>query len=341
MPVYKKRARAPSTEEVPFTTVARKHVEETLPDELEMKLLKRKRKKQRKSPAEPHSDLTQASSSRYVGRCVDLSDSLRRTCSLDPSATSPHETVDPCIHVEYLAGKSIVAVRDDLAQAVAEKAPSKASTLAKDLPKELQTALEDLEIEREKHRESISKHKRSIQHHIERAVQVEDEARTWKEEVQTSRQSLEHERKARIQEVLHIKQDRLLESLQHKEALDKAVTAEKRWQNSQQRAMGALEDEITKRQESSVKHAMEIEKSVLRAVQAERETKIWREEVEHATIVKRTLEEDLEELKTVANEEAAQARESRTLRQLPPAYGTLDDEAQLPPYEVHAKDSKS
>ena len=303
---------------------------------------KRRKKKQRKSSAEPHSDLTQASSSRHVepAECSEIPRTLRHA---RPISHSSYEPVDLDLRLELPAIKSVLPVREGLEKQVLapEVLRKKAPIPAQGLRAQLQTAVEDLERERSEHQEFIRKHEKKMKKHMAKTAQAEGDAETWKEEVETLRLYAENEHKARIQETLHLKQDRLLESLQSREAVDKAVAAEKRWQKCHHKAVEMLEDEQRKRRESSIKHEMDLEKFVLRTVHAERETKIWREEVEHLTIAHRTLDEDLEELKTISNEQAAQARESSTRRQLPPAYGSLDDEAQQPPYEVHAKDSKS
>ncbi|KAK5138264.1 hypothetical protein LTR08_003325 [Meristemomyces frigidus] len=153
------------------------------------------------------------------------------------------------------------------------------------------------------------------------------------------RKAHEDERKAQTQHELQFKQDIVLEFLKKDEVLEKTGAAVKRWQRETQKATEDLGREKRSRSESTIRQAEEMRKQIEKTAHAECDAKMWKNASEHATTMHRIQEEDLEELKVILNEEIAQHRDSKKRSQLPPAYGSLDDEAQLPPYEFHTKDS--
>ncbi|KAK4549840.1 hypothetical protein LTR36_005141 [Oleoguttula mirabilis] len=138
---------------------------------------------------------------------------------------------------------------------------------------------------------------------------------------------------------LKIRQDMMLPLLQKDEELKKMTSTAKRYQQEVIRNAKEMRAQEAKHAEAKLKLDAEVKVQQGKAHRAECEARMWREEVEHLQGMQRILEEDLDELRRIENEEVMHRRERRKKSELPPAYGSLDDEARIPPYQTHAKDS--
>ncbi|KAK5112162.1 hypothetical protein LTR85_011595 [Meristemomyces frigidus] len=160
-----------------------------------------------------------------------------------------------------------------------------------------------------------------------------------KTQLDMTTQQLHQEQALRNKRELQIRQDMMLPLLKKDEALKKTTELVKRYQAEYVRAVKEMQAKEKTHAEEKVKLDLEMKVQQGKVIRAECEGRMWREEVEHAQTLQRVLEEDMDELRRIENEEVVQRREKAKKGELPPAYGSLDDEAQIPPYETHAKDS--
>jgi len=145
---------------------------------------------------------------------------------------------------------------------------------------------------------------------------------------------LETERRSREQRELKIKQDMMLDVLAHKEQSVKIQAQLSKEMNRYARLADHHKDHVGKLEKVAREERA-------RYIKSHSDATMWREDAEHMSALYKTLEEDLEELRRLENEERSKRSDERKAKDLPPAYGNLDDEDRLPPYATHARDSGS
>lgn len=149
--------------------------------------------------------------------------------------------------------------------------------------------------------------------------------------------SLEHalqvEKASQEQRQLKLRQDMMLGIVQQQDKVRKLIeefTKAKRHRDK-------LAEKLLELQKHHKEHVDRLELQVTMekssTLRANSELIIWRSEAEHREMLHRTLEEDLDELRRIANEETAARRWSEKRQCLPPAYGSLDDVDAYPPPE--------
>ena len=150
-----------------------------------------------------------------------------------------------------------------------------------------------------------------------------------KQTVAVERQRLTTEQQWHYQEVQQVRQNVLLDIVKMNESAErerKKLRVEKYYA---QRYAREQEEEVAK-------YKGEVQTERMKAVSLSRAMDMCREDAEHYQNLNKVLDDDLDELRQIENDDAA-TRKLQT-KGLPPAYGSLEDEEQQPPYRLH-KDS--
>lgn len=145
---------------------------------------------------------------------------------------------------------------------------------------------------------------------------------------------------------LKIRQDMFLVVLEKEEKLQKAIQTAKRYQQDSLKGIKTIQAQTASHAEEKTKLETEIQIQKSRVVRAESESRSLATQADHAHHMQRVMEEDMDELRRIHNEDIAKSREQAKKRELPPAYGSLDDDSLndqdeygMPPYEKHVEDS--
>ena len=142
---------------------------------------------------------------------------------------------------------------------------------------------------------------------------------------------LEEERAAHQKEKMRIRQELMLDMIKSKDSADKRFAGIQREKYYVLQFADQQKKEADKWKKEANDKRTEHAKVVI-------DLDYYRTEVEHFQALNKVLEDDLDELRQIENEEAAHRLQKA--QGLPPAYGSLNEEENLPPYELH-KDSGS
>jgi len=124
-----------------------------------------------------------------------------------------------------------------------------------------------------------------------------------------------------------VKQDMLMDIMREKEKLRKTAEAAELAKRRHEKEVAEYKVKLEKAMEKSL-----VERT--QTLNAQRAVESYRVETEHLQQFNTTLQSDLQELRFVEVEDKRARNDER--RDLPPAYGNLDDEDHFPPYSQHA-----
>jgi hypothetical protein len=124
-----------------------------------------------------------------------------------------------------------------------------------------------------------------------------------------------------------VKQDMLMDIMREKEKLKKTAEAAELAKRRHEKEVAEYKVKLEKAMEKSL-----VERT--QTLNAQRAVESYRVETEHLQHFNTTLQSDLQELRVVEVEDRRARNDGR--RDLPPAYGNLDDEDRFPPYSEQA-----
>jgi len=143
---------------------------------------------------------------------------------------------------------------------------------------------------------------------------------------------LANQQQEQRQRELKIKQDSMLEILMYKEQNKKLVSESEKKDRRHKTVVAGYEANV----KSLGAQVIDLRGKHSAALGNARE---WRENAQHLSELHKTIEEDLDALRRLEIAERSRISEQQKCRDLPPAYGSLDDPDRLPPWEAHADDS--
>ena len=139
-------------------------------------------------------------------------------------------------------------------------------------------------------------------------------------------QELEEQAQANEQQQLIVKQNVMLDHIKATETFEKKI-------NTLKRERHFLHVDVVQQKKEAMEAKAKLSTMTEKYNTAFANWQTYKVEVEHLQSVNKTFEEDIDELRQIENENAALRRQQA--QGLPPAYASLEDEDQAPPYWQH------